>query len=199
MKNLIVLLIAGVIILSWAMMISHAPLFEASPTDTYDEAQAIPDARRPWAIFGEIRHPGEVDYYTFLVKDAMKLKLQLLVSKKEEFEAFRPSVVLIGPGISGESSLVGELPPVSGAMDITPSEGDYTKMVRDRFTFITYRKGPTQEIEISEDGRYYLAVVPNEAAAGDYVLRVGEKEDVSILNVLGAFFSWFRIQWIYWS
>lgn len=197
MKNIILLSIAGIVLLSWAMMISHAPLFEASQADSYDTAQAIPDAKRPWAIFGEMKRPREMDYYTFVAKDEMKLKLQLLVPKKTGLEAFRPSVILIGPGISGKSTLVDELPSVSGAMDIVPSENDYKKTMMDKFTFITYRKGPVQEIAIPETGRYYLVVVPNGGEVGDYVLRVGENEELSMLNVLRAFISWFRIQWSY--
>ncbi len=199
MRNLIIVLIAGVIVLSWAMMLSHAPLFEASRTDTYEMAQPVPDAQRPWAIFGEIERLHELDHYTFIAKDAMTIKLQLLVPKKDGLEAFRPSIVLIGPGISGESSIIGELPPVSGAMDIVQDADDYKKTMMDRFTFITYWKGPMQEVALSEEGRYYLVIVPNEDEIGRYVLRIGEQEDVSFMNILGAFFSWFRIQWMHWA
>ncbi len=199
MRNLIVLLIAGVIILSWAMVLSHTPLFEASRTDTYELAQSIPDAQKPWAIFGEIERLHEVDHYTFIAKDEIALKLQLLVPKKDGPGSFHPLIVLIGPGIHGKSSIIGELPPVSGAMDIVPSEDDYKKTVMDWFTFITYWKGPTREVDIPEEGRYYLVVVPNGNETGDYVLRVGEEKNISLMNVLGAFFSWFRIQWMHWS
>lgn len=198
MKGLIALVIGGILLLSWAMMLSHTPVFEKGLTNTYAAAQTITDPLQPWAIFGKIDRLHEPDHYTFIAKDAMELKVQLLVPKKEKFEEFRPSVVLIGPGFSGDSAIIGELPPLAGAIDMIADDEDYRKIMSDKFTFTKYWKGPTQTIDISEEGQYYIVVIPNDDEMGNYVLRIGEQKDIEFTKVFGAFFSWFRIQWIYW-
>lgn len=199
MKGWIVAAIAGVLLLSLAMMLSHTPVFEKDRTNTYDAAQMISDPAQPWAIFGEIDRLHELDHYTFIAKDGIELKVQLLVPKKKGLENFKPSIVLIGPGFSGTSAIIGELPSVSGAIDLIPEDDDYKTLMTDKFTFTKYWKGPTRTIEISEEGRYYIVVIPNEDEMGNYVLRIGEKEDLAYSKAFGAFFSWFRIQWMYWS
>lgn len=199
MKGWVVAIVIGILLLSWAMLLSHAPVFEKDRTNTYDAAQTISDPQQPLAIFGEIDRLHELDHYTFIAKDDIELRVQLLVPKKKELEDFHPSLVLIGPGFSGNSTIIGELPPTTGAIDLVAGDEDYKKLMTDKFTFTKYWKGPTETIRISEEGQYYIVVIPNDDEMGNYVLRIGEQKDIEFTKVFGAFFSWFRIQWMYWS
>src|SRR5690554_7691581 len=73
---------------------AHRPIFVV---DSDPVRLANPDIS--WAIYSDLEG-GEVDYYQFQVSEqGLDFFTQLLVPTRKEYEDFRPTVALIGPGL----------------------------------------------------------------------------------------------------
>src|SRR5690554_3079952 len=75
---------------------AHRPIF-VQPADSDPVKLANPDIS--WAIYADLKG-GEVDYYQFQVSEqGLDFFTQLLVPTRKEYEDFRPTLALIGPGL----------------------------------------------------------------------------------------------------
>lgn len=172
---------------------AHKPIIKERDTRGYSDAVGIPDPTVSWAVYGFIEAPGNVDYYYFDLKEGMNVYTELLVPANPVYEDFRPSYVIIGPGVSGSDAVPFEVHSGTGVL-VVDSPAGAREIFHEPFTGISYYRGIRKHTPLTVPGRYYLAVFDSRHNQGDYVLAVGEKESFSVFDLPGIITAVIRIR-----
>jgi len=173
---------------------AHKPIFDGSGTSGYDRALYISDPTISWAVYTELRHPGEVDYYTFEARQGTPLYTQMVIPQISGLEQFVPSIVLVGPGLPApQEALPVPLPPGDGAVLIQPQPGEQPQSFYEPITQTNYWEWQEYRAPAPADGTYYLLVFDPQNQVGKYVLAIGEREDYGFGDLLQLPVIWWKV------
>ena len=192
--DLCALLLAILLLLS-APACSHVPLM-AEDNDNISRAMHISDGDKSGAVYGLLPEMG-AHYYSLDRKEGERIYLSLFKTADPEESGFRPSLLLLGPGL--EEAIKPDhrppLPPGAWELRLLRAEARTAGSA-------TYEPfGPSSFIELAEinitapdGGRYYAAVYSNASTwpgnnisagaegSGHYGLAVGYKEEYSFTD-----------------
>lgn len=169
---------------------AHRPIFVV---DSDPVKLANPDIS--WAIYSDLEG-GEVDYYQFQVSEqGLDFFTQLLVPTRKEYEDFRPTVALIGPGLPSapNQELPFTIPQGSGAIVLPWQQ---KQVFFEPFTQTRYYMAEEMRRNLSP-GTWRLAVYHPQNQGGKYTLTVGEREEWSWKDILSFPVMWFKTRWWY--
>ncbi|UCD72535.1 MAG: hypothetical protein JSW01_03520 [Candidatus Bathyarchaeota archaeon] len=157
-------------------VLGHSPL-TVGENESLETAFHISDPTKSWAIYTEIHGSREAHYYELEMQQGERLQLSLFVPISEE--AFRPTLVVMGPGIAGLDSVPDfvEVPLGAGRKVLRvylESEIEY-----EPFTPMSFYSLLRWSWEISTAGTYYLAVY-DASQGGRYGLAVGYRESFDL-------------------
>lgn len=188
------LIALGVVFLLTAPPVSaHKPVFESAENSGYADAIEIPDPEVSWAVYGYLSSDVDTDYYYFDVKAPIDLYTGILVPEKKVYADFRPSYVIVGPGLPGSHALPFPIPDGMGAVTGGWSQGAGDTFY-EPFTGISYYRGDRKHTMLTLPGRYYLVVYDPGHRRGDYVLSVGEKEAFGLRDLPGVIAAVMKIR-----
>ena len=81
---------------------AHKPLKTSDNNDSFATATRIFNHTISWAVYEELDKENPIDYYSFTANKGERFYAQLLIPKLEKFINFRPSLALIGNGLSAD-------------------------------------------------------------------------------------------------
>jgi hypothetical protein len=163
---------------------AHSPIFLTPvPTEGVQQRPPIDNPEKSWAIYGRLG-PGEaVDVIPVQGWAGRRLKLQVLVPRRDDLAEYRPELVLIGPGLTGQ------VPP---GFPVRPGEGEGALVVPtpneprvfdEEFTKTSYRVWGEYDGKFPATGTYRLAVWDPAGKGGTYTAALGFKEQFGIRDL----------------
>ena len=161
--------------------LAHVPFIEASDL-TADAPFVMTDVEQSKAVYAWLDSEDDVDFYLLRLPEPARIYAHTIIPYCLEYAEFRPSFVLIGPGLpaAGEALPV-EVESQDGAIvrhdepGIEISRPSMYEFFSDQFYF----EGPTLTIEEAPAGDYWLIVWSPTGEVGDYVAIVGRAERFS--------------------
>ena len=167
-----------VLLFAAAAASAHVPMMETPETNSFNDALKILRPTYSYAIYGNLEKPGDIDYYTFEVKEPMKAHASLLVPFRPEYLDFYPVYAVIGPGLpSPQGKIPFDLPPGCGAIVISGTASEGRPTFYEPFSRTRYYEGiPKFEQELKQPGIYYIVVWHPGNETGAYILGYGLAE-----------------------
>jgi hypothetical protein len=155
----------------------HVPVTSA-PGESLDAATEITNPLKSYVIYSELHDHDETHYFTFEMDAGARLRLTLMIPTEFGSTAFRPELVLMGPGLTNSSDISGhlgdhvEFPSGAGIViyDEALMHPEY-----EGFTPSSFYKLEDVNFSVPETGRYYLAVF-GETSHGRYAITIGFQE-----------------------
>lgn len=177
----IIRLLAGIGLMFPLIASAHAPVIEGagSPSAEVPEAEVLSDpTAQSLAVYGTLDAPGEIDIYTFTVKEDAVIPFEALVPKKDRLSDFRPYLSVYASHYPATDSY---LPPWQApegyvAETLVPPTGE-RGVFSEEYSREDYFKQTETSLEVRAGERYYLAVFEPEGWTGEYVLGLGSVEN----------------------
>lgn len=172
---------------------AHRPLFVETENTGPDRPVAIPNPQISWAVYARLAS-GMTEYYEFSVpEEGMELFAQLLVPAPAPVD-FRPSLVLIGPGLDpADPGVPVEIPPGMGAVVLPWQEKE---LFFEPFTQTRYHMAEELRTDLAQR-KFLLAIFEPQGKGGKYTLAVGEEERWSWRDIFAFPGIWLRTRWWY--
>jgi hypothetical protein len=163
---------------------AHSPIFLTPvPTQGVQERPPVTNPEKSWAIYGRLG-PGEAaDVIPVQGRQGQRLKLQILVPAREDLKEYRPELVLVGPGLTGQVPVGFPVQPGpdEGAL-VVPTPGE-PRTFDEPFTKTSYHVWGNYDGEFPATGRYRLAVWDPVGKGGTYTVALGFKERFGIRDL----------------
>ena len=173
-RTLIIFFTASAICALFTPVVSaHSPVFPGNNT-SLNSAYAVNDPTKSWALYTTLQ-PGQVQYYRFDITQGESIYVQLYKNTLASNLGFVPSFVLMGPGLTSNSTVPANVAVPPGASSIVmqgqqPDKGTYEGFGPGSF----YDLGSVA-VKAPATGTYYVAVY-DAANGGAYGLAIGERE-----------------------
>jgi len=200
-KNLILIVIVGVMILIPSTAFGHKLIPTDNTNISIETSLQIPDPSISWAMYEEIN--GDIRYYSFYGKQGNSFYASIVIPNLENLENFSPSIAFIG--VESHLDLIEEFKILKPTKDFDYSlpEGfdayvfDYKGLIPSKefyepFGQITYWERQEVSFDFPVDGTYYLAVFDKKDNSGKYALAIGTIEDFSAYD----FFTILPYAWL---
>ncbi|MCA1554209.1 MAG: hypothetical protein LC737_07515, partial [Chloroflexi bacterium] len=185
MKRRALVLAGTMIAMSASAAFAHLPIF-VQPLSNNTRAAAVrianPDVS--WAVYAQLTHSGEVNFYTFEGKQGQRIAISMLVPHIATLREFGVSVALVGRGFGNVDALPFALSSGEGALVAADGAHNDADIVDESFTGTTYWNRQTLNAILSQDGTYTVAVFNTRGEVGKYVLAIGEREQFGWRDLL---------------
>ncbi|MFW9887910.1 MAG: hypothetical protein ACFFER_07000 [Candidatus Thorarchaeota archaeon] len=153
---------------------AHVPV-GGEPGASLDTALEIENPLKSWVMYHELHEEGEAHYYTFEMEAGDRLRLILNLPADLESSAFRPILILIGPGLSNTTSAPDYLEMPQGSGYVIYNEHSLHQNY-EGFTPSAFFEILDIDTTVPETGKYYLAIY-DEAKHERYALAIGFQEE----------------------
>lgn len=174
------MLFSSLILLSFIITsaIAHTPLDPDAEIHSLDTAYDVPNPTKSWALYRELHHEGEAEYYKLHLNVLERLRVNLFT--KESKENFTPNLIIMGQDIPTADSIPSyiEIPEGFGVSLVEPSKSE--KPEYEPFTPASYYYLIDIDETISEEGTYYLAIFSPNFEEGKYGIAIGYKEEFTL-------------------
>ena len=194
MRNRGLLVLFAVVTISILVTITsaHIPIIPEDGT-TLETATEIIDPWKSWFYYSEL-NPGESHYYSFEATAGERIRFMVNVPLFEGDRGFNPTFILMGPGITNQSTpdTSIELPSGAGVMVIEPTtlEPEF-----EGFTPLAQYMIVDVNMSAPETGTYYIAIYDG-TVGGRYALVTGYVEAYSITGwILVPIDAMIILQW----
>lgn len=174
MKKFIAITISiSILILSPQIVTAATAIFEKNSNGDLLKAQELAKPEEAKSIYGQIKEPGEVDFYTFTVKKDVTLPIVLWLPKRDK-KIFKPNLALIGPNfIKNKTPLFFSIPEGDYPIILEPNKDWEKTLFYDKATLTQYYRAIETEIDFTANKTYFLAVFEQKNQIGDYVIKIG--------------------------
>lgn len=148
---------------------AHIPI--AGGGETLVTATWVDDPTKSWVAYAELHEAGESQYFRFNITAGTRIDLRLGIPIESVETAFRPVMVLMGPGLTNQSTPPASLkiPDGAGVM-VFDNEPEFNEF--EGFTPSSFHIVADIELPAPETGTYYVAVY-EESNAGRYSMVFG--------------------------
>lgn len=150
-----------------------------SPDAFYAQAKTIGDPTTGSQIaYDALLKPDEVDLYAFTASRDGTLPVEVLIPARASNRDFRPTVAVIGPGLSGSENQLVPFPLHSDfqVLVVQPPDKDKRDTIVEPLSVEKLYRGTSQPVSFVRGLRYYLAVYDPGRRTGDYVLGLGDQK-----------------------
>jgi len=147
-----------------------------------DTALVISDYGVSQVVYNEATEAAPGLWLTFEGRKGDTLFVQLGVPVIDGLENYRPTVAVMGPGLSGNSAPV-PIPNGLGAAAF-PSDTVEPVFFDEKFTGTQSWILLEEKLTLPADGRYYIATVDPNRQAGKFWVAVGTKEEFGLGDIL---------------
>ena len=172
------MLIAILFLLSFSLIVfqvlAHTPLSPSDEIHSLDTAFEVPNPTKSWALYRELHHEGEAEYYKLHLRAGERLRISLFI--KEIKEDFSPHLVIMGEALPSPDDFPDsvEKPNEFGAIIVKPSAPENPEY--EPFTPTSYYYLIHVDEIISQEADYYVAVYEPSSIEGKYGIAIGYKE-----------------------
>ncbi|MFX1369801.1 MAG: hypothetical protein ACFFAY_14490 [Promethearchaeota archaeon] len=188
--------IAAIIVLSLMLFQSasgHVPV-TGEPGESLDTATEIADPTKSYVIYSEIHNHDEAQYFTFEMGAGTRLRMTLMIPTEFVSTSFRPTLVLMGHGLTNSSNVSDHLEDhieIPSDVGIVVFDEALMHPEYEGFTPSSFYLLESVDIIVPETGDYYLAVY-DETSHGRYAITIGYVESFTFdewllvpINVIG--------------
>lgn len=171
--------------------LAHSPIF-LRPGQT---PAPITDAEKSWALYGRLAPDGKPDVIPVDAEQGERLKLQLLVPKRNDLKEFHPVIYLVGPGLPQTALPPGApVTPENGEGALVPERPAAPSEFYEPFTQTRYWTYEDTTGTFPATGRYRVVVYDPTGKAGPYVVALGEREDFGAGDLVRFPGIWLRVR-----
>jgi hypothetical protein len=178
------------VLFTGTVALAHSPIFLRPG----QEAAPITDAEKSWAIYGRLAPGTAYDTIPVDAREGEKLKLQLLVPKREDLAQYRPRVVLVGPGLSGTLPPGAPVSPGAGEGALVLPEPAAPSEFYEPFTQTQYWTYGETAGTFPATGRYRIVVYDPAGKGGAYTVALGEREDFGPADLVNFPATWLKVK-----
>ena len=169
---------------------AHVPYFEHRDFTETKPYYVWKNVEQSKAFYAWLETGEDIDVYSFKVNSqSIRVYAELIVPVIDDiYEEFVPWFALVGPGLPEyNESLPFEIPGGYGIIvmeNVAPGENRTT--FYEFFGGKSYYEGPVLDINVSEEGTYYIVCWDPYETGGDYVFVLGKKEIFGPFDILRA-------------
>jgi len=169
-------------------LFAHRPIFTADAAASPETAIPVAKPDVSQVVYREITQQSPQVWLTFTVPKDFDLFIQIGVPVIDRLEDFRPSMVVIGPGLPDDAKPL-TIPQGMGARVFSTREVEKPRFFHEHFTSTDSWILRSETVRLASPGRYYLVAFSPEKKTGKLWLAIGKKESFS-LDDLKQFPSW---------
>jgi len=157
---------------------AHIPI--GGGGESLDTAIWVNEPQNSWVSYTELDEAAEPQYFRFNATAGTRIDLRLGIPIELAATTFRPVLVLMGPGLTNQSTPPAylELPEGEGVM-VFDSEPEFPEF--EGFTPSSFYLVADIELQVPETGTYYVAVF-EPSSGGRYALVFGYIEAYTLLD-----------------
>ncbi len=208
-------LLLGALLVMAVPAAAHVPFLEpdrrsdapAQPGDAFPGAVVVPDASISRAIYGTLAEDGLFDAWELKASKATTAPVEMLVPARDEYQDFRPSFALVGPGLETQGDTpdfitdrLADAYPDDRARDaigviVVDDPGQEPRPTfYEPFSFTTYFEGGKTTVDLEPNVTYHLVVYDNDGATGEYALGVARAERFTASDAIASVGAVVRIK-----
>ena len=172
--------ISGVLVMILCSLAqAHRPIFSEKAATDPNTAVLISQPAISQVIYREITDDAEQVWLAFDVNEGFGLFIQIGVPVLDRLKDFRPSMLVVGPGLP-EDNLPFKLPAGAGANDFPTDAIEDPRLFHEHFTGTDSWILRSDSIRIPKSGRYYVVAYVPSGKKGKLWLSVGKKESFGL-------------------
>lgn len=164
----------------WAW--GHSPIFSDGSADRLENAQPLKDVTISQVVYHEIEQPGQKLWLSFTVEQDQEIVFRVGVPYIDRLEDFRPTLVIVGPGLP-ESDVPLGLPAGAGAVVFETQSVTEPEVFHEEFTGTTSWILGDFEQQFPQSGTYYAVVYAPDDETGKVWMALGEKERFTLKEI----------------
>lgn len=172
---------------------AHIPVF--SKNVTIQNAVTIKDSQASYAVYGNLKEEGQVDYIRFYAKKGDPVYIELAVPMLKDEENFMPSFALIGKGMPESNNVMPFTVPDDCGFAIFNSGKKYGTYF-EPYTQTIYIVRQEIRMKSPSTGEFYIAAYSPQGKEGKYLIAIGEKDKFNFMDVLIFPYLWLKVK--YW-
>ena len=154
---------------------AHRPIFTKDAAKDPKTAILLTEPQVSQVVYREITDKAPQIWLGFSVPKDFELFIQIGVPVMDRLKEFRPSMVLVGPGLP-KSNAPFTIPKGTGARVFTTNQVKKPRFFREHFTGTDSWILRSETVLLSKPGRYYLVALSPEKQTGKLWLSIGKKE-----------------------
>ncbi|HWI53777.1 MAG TPA: hypothetical protein VNT01_16690 [Symbiobacteriaceae bacterium] len=185
-------------LLSLLLLAAAGPVASAhSPVFLKSGRQAVPvtDPEKSWAFYGRLQPGAEADVIPVDAEAGQRLKLQVLVPKRQELRTFTPAFYVLGPGFPGAWVPPGSpVAPARGEGALVADQPQAPSEFFEPFTQTRYWTYGELSGTFPATGRYRVVVYDPAKMGGPYVVALGDREDFGLKDLVTFPATWLKVR-----
>ena len=154
---------------------AHRPVFTEDAATNSATAIRLTEPHISQVVFREIWEKSPEIWLSFEVPEGFELYIQIGVPVIDRLKKFRPTMVVIGPGLDRET-VPFEIPKATGNKVFTTSEVSKPRFFNEHFTGTQSWILRTETVPLPKPGRYYVVAFSPDKQTGKLWLSIGKKE-----------------------
>ena len=170
---------------------AHRPVFTDDAATDSETAVPLTEPEISQVVYREITEESPQIWLSFEVPEHFELYIQVGVPVIDRLKEFRPVMVVVGPGLSGEE-VPFEIPEGTGAMVFPTKEVAEPRLFNEPFTATKSWILRSETVSLEQPGRYYLVAYSPDEQTGKLWLSIGKKESFK-LEHWKQFFTWRKL------
>jgi hypothetical protein len=167
---------------------AHHPVFTDATGKNPETAIQMTDPEISQVVYREITKETPCIWLTFTAPKEFALFIQVGVPVIDRLKDFRPAMVVVGPGLTGEA-VPFQIPEHMGTKVFLTQEVAKPRFFHEHFTNTDSWILRSETVKLPEPGRYYLVAFSPQQQTGKLWLSVGKKESFSLGDLM-EFPSW---------
>jgi NADH dehydrogenase [ubiquinone] 1 alpha subcomplex assembly factor 1 len=174
---------------AWSILLTCGSAFAHQPTisdgSAVDAAHAIKfkDVQVSRVVYHKVAAKALQLWITFEVDQPQKLRLQLGVPFIERLQEYRPTLVLLGPGLP-KVDLPFENPGGTGGLIFDTRDAGPPRVFHEPFTGTSSWILSEHDVQLPAVGRYYVVAYEPSGKPGKLWVALGQKEAFGVKDIL---------------
>jgi hypothetical protein len=167
---------------------AHRPIFTDDAATSFETAIQVTEPGTSQLVYREITDKMPQVWLTFTAPKDFALFIQIGVPVIDRLKDFCPVMVVVGPGLQGESVPL-KIPENTGAKAFSTHDVAKPRFFQEHFTGTDSWILRSETVKLSEPGRYYVVAFSPQKQTGKLWVSIGKKESFS-LDDLKEFPAW---------
>ncbi len=162
---------------------AHRPVFTDDAGTGAETAITMGDPAVSQVVYRDIEKNKKQIWLEFTVPKDFKLYIQMGVPNIERLKTFRPSMVVVGPGLPTDKPPF-KLPEKMGAKVYPTKDVKKPREFHEHFTGTDSWILRSDDVQLTKPGKYYLVATVPEGEVGKLWLSIGRKESFTMKDWL---------------
>ncbi|MHC4176247.1 MAG: hypothetical protein ACYSWU_02000 [Planctomycetota bacterium] len=175
------ILLCPLIAFTWSTqtIYAHRPVFTKDAAKNPETAILLTEPQVSQVVYREITEKVPQIWLGFSVPKDFELYIQMGVPVMDRLKKFRPSMVLVGPGLPRKDAPF-KLPKGMGVKVFTTTQVKKPRFFHEHFTGTDSWILRSETVSLTKPGRYYLVAYSPKKQTGKLWLSIGKKESFRV-------------------